>query len=167
MWQQWYFENIGLTHGPSRRGQGEAFAHHFYILPTFPAKVYGIVGADLMKKLDIELRNVPIGRVQSALLAPLLALAIGEEQQTKEVSTGADLNHSLTYCCRELDLVNRKDNKYKDLLYTYRLRLEEELEPQFIENSKLKGFCTHEKAEIRFETTEEVPVRSHPYKIPQ
>ena len=64
-------------------------------------------------------------------------------------------------------MVNRKDNKYKDLLYTYRLRLEEGLEPQFLGNSKLKGFCTHEKAEIRFETTDEVPVRSHPYKIPQ
>jgi len=65
--------------------------------------------------LDIELRNVSIGRVQSALLAPLLALAIDEEQQANKVSAGIDLNHSLTKCCMGFDLVNRKDNKYKDL----------------------------------------------------
>ena len=145
---------------------GEKFNHRFYILPSFPAKVYGIVGADLMKKLDIELRNVPVGRVDSSLLAPLLALAIGETGQTREVSAEVDLNHSLTKCCRELNLVNKKDNKYKDLLYTYRLRLTEELEAQFQVNAQLTGFCTHEKAEIRFETTDEHPVRSHPYTIP-
>jgi len=65
-----------------------------------------------------------------------------------------------------LNLIGKADNKYKDLLYNYRLRLEEDLEAQFQENSKLKGFCNHDKAEIRFETTDENPVRSHPYSIP-
>jgi hypothetical protein len=110
--------------------KGEKFNHRFYILPSFPAKLYGIVGADLMKKLDIELRNVPFERVDSSLLAPLLGLAIGETGQTREVSAEVDLNHSLTKCCRELNLVNKTDNKYKDLFYTYRLGLTEELEAQ-------------------------------------
>ena len=68
--------------------QGEPFYHRFYVLPTFPARVYGIVGADLMKKLDIELHNVPVGRGRYALLAPLLSLAIGEAQQAEEEVLG-------------------------------------------------------------------------------
>jgi len=55
---------------------GDPFLHRFFVLPSFPAGVHVIVGTDLMRKLGIELRNIPVGRDQGALLAPLLALAI-------------------------------------------------------------------------------------------
>ena len=55
-----------------------------------------------MKRLNIELRNVPVGRGESALLASLLALAIKEEVNDGGVSSEVDRNDSLAKCCREV-----------------------------------------------------------------
>lgn len=111
-----------------------------------------------MKKLNIELKNVPKGLDQSTLMA----LTAGEKEQQ-----GTDLGYSLNLCSRKLkEISNKHGTQYLDLLATYRLRLEQHVEQAFEKNEKITGFCTHPQAEIRFETSDEIPVRSHPYRIP-
>ena len=77
-----------------------------------------------------------------------------------------DLQYSLTRCSSELRLSNKTEGSYKNLLYTYRMRLQEQTEGLFKTNASLTGFCTHPQAEIKFATADEIPVRSHPYAIP-
>ena len=76
---------------------GDPFSHRFFVLPSFPAGVHGIVGTDLMRKLGIELRNIPVGRDQGAYLVLLLALAIGGSHHHKEVSAGTGLGLGLEF----------------------------------------------------------------------
>ena len=142
---------------------GPPLKHTFYVLPSFPSNIYCIVGTDLMDKLGVHLTNVPTGKGES-----LLALAVEYSLVGEPVQTGQDLGYSLTLCSEELKKLssNKKDQAYIDYLYTYRLRLEEAATPLFKENEAIKGFCSHPQAEIRFETSDDLPVRSHPYRIP-
>ncbi len=52
---------LGAVELQVRGDWGPALKHKFYVLPSFPANIYCIVGIDLMKKLNIELKNVPKG----------------------------------------------------------------------------------------------------------
>ena len=141
---------------------GQPFKHRFYVLPSFPANIYCIIGVDLMKILGVELNNVPEGRKDSSLLA----LAIDEIKHKEQVRELVDLGYSLSKCSSELRLANKKDKHHKDLLFTYRARLEEYTKQAFDRNETIKGFCTHTQAEIKFETSDDIPVRGHPYAIP-
>ena len=141
---------------------GPPFIHRFYLLPRFPANIYCIVGMDLMDVLGVKLKNVPSGKKEDL---SLLALAVGEDEPTPEVSS-KDLHYSLLESCRLLEDSNKSDDNYSDLLYTYRKRLEEKVAPALQRNSELRGFCIHPQAEIKFDTSDETPVKSHPYAIP-
>ena len=133
----------------------EVFTHRFYVLESFPSAIYAIIGSDLMAKLGITLINVPKGNNQG-LMASLM-----EDDKVN----GTDKGYTINQCC---DLLRNgsNDDQMEDLLFTYRSRLTEMLEPDFTENSLIKGFCTHPDAIIHFKTSDEEPVYSRQYPIP-
>jgi transposase InsO family protein len=118
----------------------------------------------------VELKNVPEGRK----VPTLLALAVNQENDThpsdfpirEEVRNQKNLGFSLDRCISELKGMNKQDHDFQDWFYTYRLRLTERLEDEFTKNQEITGFCSYKSAEIRFQTKDDYPVKSHQYRIP-
>jgi len=131
------------------------FRHEFLIIDKLPTEMVGIIGTDLMEILGMVFQSK---LSNDGVIGSMIDI---EEQFNK---LGVDLGYNLEEVISRLD-DNKVSENYQDLLFTYRLRLEEELKPLIEQNQEITGFCTHEDAEIRIDTIDEIPVSVRQYPL--
>jgi hypothetical protein len=113
---------------------------------TLDVKVAGDDGKlDLQVKLGITSGNVPKGIMASVV-------------ETDEVTDLIDLKLNLADAIGQLKLAKKKDSNYSSLLYTYRLRVQENIKDLIDINKNLKGSYTHPDGVIKFNTSDDEPV---------
>jgi len=151
----------GMVKIPIQR-ENLKFTHEFLISKHLPKQLKCLLGNDIMTKIGVQLQGLDSIN-QKILGAPISASIV----ETTEETECKDLGLVLADAISALEVVdNKNSSKYLDYLYTYRLRVRDELETEMKRNEKLTGFCKHPTAEIFFTTTDDHPINVRQYELP-
>jgi len=137
--------------------------HPFLISSDLPSPIEGLLGNDVLSLLGISLTGLDEpGKGLEGVKESVVASVV----ETTEHSKGNDLGLTLGEAISRIELADKNASDYSHVLFTYRARLQEEIKPLLLINEQLKGFCTHSAAEIKFKTTDEIPVNVRQYELP-
>jgi len=142
---------------PVSRGQVD-FLHRFIVSARLPRGINCLLGNEILEFIGINL-----GGLANATVVPVVVASVIE---TPNLGQGSNLGTNLADANSALESSNKEDQHYLDCVYTFRLRLNEEISDLLRTNAGLKGFCTHPKAEIYFHTIDEIPVGVRQYDLP-
>ena len=152
---------VGAVTIPVLRGNHQ-FTHDFLISKDLPKQLDCLLGNDILPQIGVELRGLN-QMVQQNSESPITASIV----ETTDEPVGKDLGLDLADAISALEVADDKNSShYANCLYTYRLRVRDELEADMQRNEKLSGFCNHPAAEILFTTTDEHPINVRQYDLP-
>jgi len=129
------------------------FTHHFMVSANLPKGIECLLGNDILGLIGVNLGGLSGAVVASVIEAP-------------DLGQGRDLGTSLADSVSALVISDKDNLNYYNEIYTFRLRLKEDIEDLLSLNAKLSGFCTHPKAQIYLNTVDEVPVGVRQYDLP-
>jgi hypothetical protein len=142
-----------------------SFFHKFSVNPIIPPSKC-IFGADIFEKTGIMIQGVPIDfpdrQVVETHVDEIVEPLIENPELVSDALTEIDV--TVKQASHFLDTENKDHAQYCDYLFTFQGRLRSFLNPLFIENSVLKGFCNLKDAviDIDLSTAELVNRRQYP-----
>ena len=126
------------------------FEHRFIVSANLPKGIESLLGNDILGLIGVNLGGLVVASVV----------------EKPDLGNGMDMKTGLTETISALFISDKDTQQYSDGIYTFRLRLKEEIDHLLEENKKLTGFCTHPKAKIYFNTIDELPVGVRQYELP-